>query len=122
MPNSKYIKALRNKVEFEVFEVDLKMNPEYRDVLSKLPKVTEECRVKHSLLSVKSAFGGMWEYAVICGYTNTMDGLKALVLFTERELVDGDYDWALVPVAQIKSYKPERRKEVRLRSQIAPIS
>lgn len=104
---------LKERVGFTRFEISIP-SPEVEAVLAQLPEVGHLCRVRLNKNKTGSAYSSMWEYAAVAGYTETADGLKAMVVFTERESADKDHDWAFVPVAALMPYKAERVKEFKL--------
>ena len=109
------IRIVRNRIGFDRFELDLSsLSRDQRDVMRKYPKVGAPARVKLHPQAKSSAYGQMWEYVLVAGYMQGDQGVKALVIFTEREDDQGELDFAFVDVNQIKEYKTERVHEVRL--------
>ena len=106
------IERLKEHIGFERFEL-VNPSPAARESLARFPAVGEMCRVSNKN-KTGSAFSSMWEYAAIAGFLETADGLKAMVVFTERESADDGYDWAFVPVTTLREFKPERVKEFKL--------
>ena len=110
------IDSLKDRIGFERFELDYTALSEAQQrVLAVLPKAGQRCRVRRAGPKTASAYCQMWEFAVIGGYMQSVDGVKALVLFTEREDADTDeLDWAFVCVSSIREFKPERVKTLKL--------
>ena len=87
------IHTLRAAIGFERFEC--------KD--NKLPyKVGDKVRVKTHVNRSGSAFSQMAEEAIFGGYVETTEGLKALVMMTEREDDKGNYDYLVVPTNHLR--------------------
>lgn len=102
------IERIKARIGFERFE--LKLNAATREqklLLASKPSPGRPCRVK-LFSDAKSAYGQMWEYAVVGGYIESDRGIKAFVIFTERENADGDEDFGFVDLRQIKIYQKEK--------------
>lgn len=110
---SNTIDKIKERVGFSRFEI-VNPSPALQENLARFPKVGYLCRVRLNKNKTGSAFSAMWEFAAVAGYMETADGLKAMVVFTERESADADLDWAFVPVATLLDYKPERVKSFKL--------
>lgn len=110
------IVSLKDRIGFGRFELDYTaLSDAQQHILSSLPKAGRHCRVRRAGPKTASAYCQMWEFAVIGGYMQSADGVKALVLFTEREDADTDeLDWAFVCVSSIREFKPERVKTLKL--------
>lgn len=108
------ILQIRERVNYSKFGLELaKMNLDQRAQVAKMPGVGDMCNVKLHPNARSSAYGQMWEHAILAGYVEDAN-IKALVIFTERESVDADLDFALVDLAQVKEFKPERVREFSL--------
>jgi hypothetical protein len=66
-------------------------------------KLNQPVRVKSNPNKSGSAFSQMVEFAIFGGYLDTADGIKALVVYTERENDDGSFDYGLVMLSQIRA-------------------
>ncbi len=84
------------------------MSKQLLDQVAHLPSVGNLCQVRLHPEAKSSAFSQMWEPAILGGYIESEQGLKALVIFTEREDADGDEDFEFVPVAVLRPFKPQR--------------
>jgi hypothetical protein len=107
------IETTRSRSGFARFEL-VNPSPAAQESLARFPGAGEMCRVMLNPNRSGSAFSSMWEFAAIAGFLETADGLKAMVVFTEREADDGNYDWAFVPITSLRAYKPERVRELKL--------
>lgn len=110
------LERIKDKIRFEQYELRSRTcSKEQQQELSSLPKLFSVCRLRMHPKARSSAYGQMWEYVMVGGYTQTPDGIKALVIFTERESADiEEPDWLLVPATSLLKYKPERVKEFSL--------
>lgn len=110
------IDATHTRIGFSRFALDMKnLSADQSLALRVLPAIGGKCRVRLQPQAKSSAYGQMWEFAAVVGYMQTVSEIQALVVFLERE--DGDtncYDWAFVSVSQIKEYRPERVRELRI--------
>lgn len=110
------IEAVNTRIGFSRFALDMRdLSVEQAAALRSMPKLGGKCRVKLQPQAKSSAYGQMWEFAAVAGYMQKADEIQALVVFLEREDVDTDVpDWAFVSLKQIKEYKPERVRELRI--------
>ncbi len=53
-----------------------------------------------------SAFGQMTEPAIVGGYVDTIDGVKVLVMYIDREDLYGEFDYELVLLRQVRHLPP----------------
>lgn len=90
---------VREILGFDRFEAFHENLPEGTPVF----KVTQPVRVKTNPNKSGSAFSQMTEYAVFGGYLDTAEGVKALVVYTERENDDGSFDHGLVKITQVRT-------------------
>lgn len=80
--NKQRIEAVEAEINFRAHAIDRKIAaPEVKAKLKELPKDRQSCRVR-------GAMAGMWEPAVVCGYMMTSHGLKALIIYEDRESAD----------------------------------
>jgi hypothetical protein len=107
------LEQVKDSIGFARFEL-VNPSPAAQESLARFPGAGEMCRVMLNRNRSGSAFSSMWEFAAIAGFVETADGLKAMVVFTEREADDGNYDWAFVPITSLRAYKPERVRELKL--------
>lgn len=63
-----------------------------------------------------SAYAQMSEPARVGGFIDTIEGTKALVMFTEREDDQGDLDYELVLLSQLRVPAKERLFDSKLQS------
>ena len=110
------IDAIHTRIGFFRFALDMRsLSPEQAATLHSMPELGGKCRVKLQPQAKSSAYGQMWEFAAVAGYMQKADEIQALVVFLEREDADTDVpDWAFVSLKQIKEYKPERQRELRI--------
>lgn len=102
------IAGVRARVMFDKFELtDQEANQLERDQLNKLPATGNACIARtHGNNKSGSAFCQIQEQALVGGYMRTADGLKALIVFSDRPKDEnGYYDFAFLPVAQVKRNK-----------------
>lgn len=110
------IERVRDAVNFDSHELDYRrLTDEQRLLLQAKPKTGSKCRVRRNPNARSSAYGQMWEFGEVCGYMQSAEGVRALVIFTEREDADCDApEWAFVELACVREFKPERVKEFKL--------
>ena len=95
MNKKQRIEFAEASVSFSEHAIDLKrLTPDLKIALKDKPKDGSACRVR-------GAMPGMWEPCILCGYMTTSQGLKALVVYDERENEDGTPVIDFVPVARI---------------------
>lgn len=73
-----------NRTGFDAHKIDRRVvgDKAVAEELKKLPRDGSPCRVRGHL-------SGMWEPAVVVGYMTTSQGLKALVVYEDRDEEDG---------------------------------
>jgi hypothetical protein len=110
------IEATHSHIGFSRFALDMKnLSADQSQALLSMPEIGGKCRVRLQPMAKSSAYGQMWEFAAVAGYMQTADEIQALVVFLERENGDTNaYDWAFVSLKQIKGYRPERVRELRI--------
>lgn len=110
------IEATHSRIGFSRFALDMKnLSADQSHALQSMPEIGGKCRVRLQPQAKSSAYGQMWEFAAVVGYMQTASEIQALVVFLERENGDTNhYDWAFVSVSQIKEYRPERVRELRI--------
>jgi hypothetical protein len=102
MRKQQRIEAAEASINFRAHAIDRKVvSKDVAAVLKTLPKDRQPCRIR-------GAMAGMWEPAIVCGYMMTSQGLKALIIYDEREHEDGSPVIDFVPVARIM--KPKATK------------
>ena len=94
-------------VSFSEHAIDRKhMTPDLKAALKDKPKDGGACRVR-------GAMAGMWEPCTLCGYMMTSQGLKALVVYDERENEDGTPVIDFVPAARIMApHVPKPKRDI----------
>jgi hypothetical protein len=109
------IEAATSRVGFERAALDMRsLSFCQKQALRTVPAPGSRCRVKLQPNAKSSAYGQMWEYAVVAGFMQGQDDIKALVIFTEREDADtNEYDWSFVAISQLREFKPERVRKFR---------
>ena len=110
------IEQVRASLNFDAHELDhRRLTDEQRLLLQAKPKTGSKCRVSRNPKARSSAYGQVWEFGEVCGYMQSAEGVRALVILTEREDADCDApEWAFVELACVREFKPERVKEFKL--------
>jgi len=104
--DKKLIESVRKRVDFDTYELDRRSaDKDVAALLKTLPKNGADCRVR-------GALPGMWEPATVVGYMMTSQGLKALVVYTDREEEDGAaFDF--VPHKRImQPHQPKPKRDI----------
>lgn len=94
------IQSLRAKLAFGTYECKQPVDCPFA--------INEVVSVRVHPTKSGSAYGGMAEPARVGGFIDTVEGTKALVMFTDREDDRGDYDYELVLVSQLRPPLRER--------------
>ena len=106
-----YALEVREAINFDQFKLDpaLITNQE-RDQLLRIPQLDSGCVVRTHPTKSGSAFSQMEEPAILAGLIRADEGIKALVVFTERP-VKTRYDFGFVSLNQIRKVNGPSKKD-----------